>query len=168
MAEKNPQVILPDRYMFVARSLILLVKENRVLLQKAAPTKKIWAGFYNGFGGHIENGEDVLASAKRELMEEAGIDCPDLYLCGIVTIEVNEKQGIMMFVFSGTEISGTLTGSSEGKPEWIDIDKVKDLTVVEDVPFLVEMILKEKRLFIGHYSYDGSGKLITGFDFQPD
>jgi 8-oxo-dGTP diphosphatase len=162
----NPQIILPGRYQMVVRTLILLVKENQVLLQKAPLTKKIWAGFYNGLGGHVESNEDVLSSAKRELLEEAGIQCPDLSLRGVITIEVEEKQGILLFVFSGQTIQGTLQPSDEGLLEWVDIAKLKTLPIVEDVPILLEMLLHDQLPFFGHYSYTEAGKLITQFNFQ--
>jgi hypothetical protein len=38
--KNNPQIILQGRYMMVARSLILLIKEKKVLLIKAPQTKK--------------------------------------------------------------------------------------------------------------------------------
>jgi len=168
MSNNNPQKILADRYMFVCRSLILLINDGKVLLQKAAPTKKIWAGFYNGLGGHVESGEDVLSSASRELEEEAGIKCKDLHLCGIVAIDVEEKQGIMMFVFTGSKIDGELQGSAEGTLEWIRIDQIDELPIVEDVPFLVKMIQSDRRIFNGHYSYDQNGKLIPRFNYSID
>lgn len=166
MANNNPQKILSDRYMFVCRSLILLIDDNKVLLQKAAPTKKIWAGFYNGLGGHVESGEDILSSASRELMEEAGIKCTDLHLRGIVAIDVEDKQGIMMFVFTGSKIDGELQSSDEGTLEWIYIDQIDQLPIVEDVPFLVKMIQSDNRIFYGHYSYDQNGKLIPRFTYS--
>jgi 8-oxo-dGTP diphosphatase len=164
----NPQIILPGRYVMVSRSLILLIKEDHVLLQKASPTKKIWAGFYNGLGGHVEKQEDILSSAKRELMEEAGVQCSDLHLRGMVTIEVQDQQGILMFVFSGSNVLGKLQNSIEGQLEWIEIQKMESLPIVEDVPFLVHMLIDDKRLFFGHYSYDENGKLVPVFTYQTE
>lgn len=150
----------------VARTLLLLVKGNQVLLQKALLTKKIWAGFYNGLGGHIERDEDVLTSAKRELLEESGVKCKDLSLRGVITIEVEEQQGILLFVFSGGKISGSLRSSEEGQLEWVDIEKLATLPLVEDIPLLLDLILQKREPFFGHYSYDDAGKLIPRFNFQ--
>ena len=83
-----------DRFQVVPRTLIFLFNEKeQVLLLKGSPNKKIWAGFYNGVGGHIEAGEDILSSARRELFEETGIDTAELRLCGQVMVEVDAAPG---------------------------------------------------------------------------
>jgi 8-oxo-dGTP pyrophosphatase MutT (NUDIX family) len=51
-------------------TVCLLVKNNQVLL--ALKTKKIGAGCRNGYGGGIEEGENIKESAVRELEEETG------------------------------------------------------------------------------------------------
>ena len=165
---KNPQKIIKDRYQVVPRSLILVFQHGKVLLQKGAPTKKIWAGRYNGLGGHVEKGEDVLSSAKRELFEEAGIQCEDLRLFGMVAIDVEQEQGILMFVFSGKQVTGTIVLSDEGTLEWVDLQKVKSLPVVEDIPLILDLIGKHQSgdLFFGHYSYDSDGRLVAKFNHQ--
>jgi 8-oxo-dGTP diphosphatase len=162
---KNPQVILSGRYMMVTRTLTLLFRPGQVLLQKASPNKRIWANHYNGLGGHVENAEDIFSSAKRELFEESGLECSDLTLRGVITIEVQESQGILLFIFSGQEFSGQLRASDEGNLEWIDLDKIGLLPVVEDIPNLVKMLTEEKSLFFGHYAYDVAGKLVATFNY---
>jgi 8-oxo-dGTP diphosphatase len=166
MTDLNPQIILPGRYMFVARTLTLLTCDDKVLMQKAPLTKKIWAGHYNGIGGHIENGEDVLSSARRELREESGLECTDLHLRGIVTIEVKESQGILMFVLTGSQLIGEPRASEEGELEWISFTEFGKYPVVEDIPMLIERIKNNDQIFFGHYSYDTAGKLIATFNYS--
>lgn len=163
---KNPQVILKNRYRVVPRTLLLIIQEDRILLQKAALNKKIWAGKYNGLGGHIERGEDILSAARRELKEESGLESEDLHLVGSVMIDVEEEQGILMFVFSGSSISGELANSEEGTLEWIKMGEIASLPVVEDIPMLVTRIQTQKKgeLFFGHYGYDDAGKLVAEFN----
>ncbi len=45
------------QYTVVARTLVFLTCGSKVLLLKGAPTKRLWAGKYNGIGGHLEPGE---------------------------------------------------------------------------------------------------------------
>ena len=155
---ENPQRILKNRYQVVARTLILLFDGDRVLLQKGSETKKIWAGYYNGLGGHIERAEDVFTAARREILEESGLAVEDLQLNGVVMIDVEPEQGICLFVFSGHKFHGSLRESEEGKLEWIGIDKVNSLNCVEDIPLLVPRILKNE-FFSLQYLYDSDGKL---------
>ncbi|PWF65863.1 7,8-dihydro-8-oxoguanine triphosphatase, partial [Vibrio sp. T9] len=39
-------------------------------------------GKYNGLGGKMEPGEDIAACMRREIMEEAGIECLEMRLRG--------------------------------------------------------------------------------------
>ncbi|MBG0786245.1 MAG: NUDIX domain-containing protein, partial [Anaerolineaceae bacterium] len=91
-----------DRFQVIPRSLIFVFNSDlQVLLLKGAKDKKIWAGSYNGIGGHVEVGEDILSSAKRELLEETGLDSVGLRLCGQVMVEVDQHHGIALFIFKG-------------------------------------------------------------------
>lgn len=160
----NPQVILKNRYQVVPRTLILVFHGHDVLLQKGAPTKKIWAGYFNGLGGHVERGEDALSAARRELMEEAGLECTDLHLCGTVMIDVEEHNGILLFVMTGNEIKGNSINSEEGSLHWINVNELAQIKVVEDIPEIVKKVLDRKgnqELFHAHYGYDETGKRIT-------
>jgi len=163
---KNPQIILKGRFQVVPRTLILIFNQNKVLLQKGAPTKKIWADYYNGLGGHIEKNEDVLSAARRELFEEAGIHCPDLHLVGTVVIDVEETNGILLFIMCGEKIDGNLVSSEEGSLHWVDLEKLDEIKVVEDIPEIVARIQKNKgshTIFHAHYAYDTKGKRVTNF-----
>lgn len=163
---KNPQIILKGRFQVVPRTLILIFNGNKILLQKGSAEKKIWAGYYNGLGGHIEKNEDVISAAKRELFEEAGINCPDLHLAGTVVIDVEENNGILLFVFHGENTTGNLVNSEEGSLHWIDLDKIGQIHVVEDIPEIVTLIQKNKEsrtIFHAHYAYDIDGKRITSY-----
>jgi 8-oxo-dGTP diphosphatase len=51
--------------MIIPRVAVFLRRNDSYLLLKGAPTKRLWANKYNGLGGHIERGEDVLSAAKQ-------------------------------------------------------------------------------------------------------
>lgn len=154
----NPQKILPNRYTVVARTLILLFDANRVLLQKGSDSKKIWAGFYNGLGGHIERGEDVISAARREVLEESGLQVNDLQINGVVMIDVEPEQGICLFVLSGRDLKGSLSPSEEGGLEWVEINELHRYQCVEDLPMLIQRIQKGG-IFSLQYLYDQNGAL---------
>ncbi len=163
----SDQGISSNRYMLIPRTAVFLRRGESFLLLKGAPTKRLWAGKYNGLGGHVERGEDVLSSARRELFEEAGLQA-ELWLCGTVIVDAGET-GVCMFVFTGDCPAGLPVPSREGAPEWIPYEKVVDLPVVEDVPSLllrIRTMNKGDPPFSARSFYDQDGKLNLVFDKQ--
>jgi len=164
---KSDQGIEQKRYQVIPRTLIFLFDDNaRVLLIKGSPHKRLWAGLYNGIGGHIEKGEDVLQAAYRELFEETGITNVSLSLCGQIMIDVSETVGVSNFIFRGTFTTNNFEPSSEGSLTWIPMGALADYPVVEDLPRLIPLVAaypKKEDFIIGKYAYSLGGKLLMNF-----
>ncbi|MEZ4584213.1 MAG: NUDIX domain-containing protein [Caldilineaceae bacterium] len=101
------------KHLAVPRTLIFLTSTNpatgadEVLLLQGATTKRLWAGKFNGIGGHVEADEDVHAAAVREVARgDRRLDVDALTLAASSTStplhdEQGPRPGVMMFVFTG-------------------------------------------------------------------
>ena len=161
---QSDQGVTTNRYTLIPRAAIFLRRGELVLLLKGAPTKRLWANKYNGLGGHVERGEDVLSAAKRELLEETGLTT-DLWLCGTLIVDAGET-GICLYIFSGECLEGEPQPSKEGLAEWISLDRISELPVVEDLPVLLSKIYTMKRgdpPFSARSYYDENEKLVVEF-----
>jgi 8-oxo-dGTP diphosphatase len=121
-------------YVFSAdRRLVLLIHRN------ARPDDAHY-GKYNGLGGKLDAGEDVVAGFRREVREEAGLECDELHLAGTVSWPGFGKNGEdwFAFVFRVTRWSGTpLAANPEGALVWVPVEEVSALPLWEgDAHFL--------------------------------
>lgn len=101
-----------------------------LLVHRTARPGDHHAGKYNGLGGKLEPDEDVAAGLRREIREEAGIDCDEIQLAGTVSWPGFGKGGEdwFGFLFRITRWSGTVRDASpEGPLVWVDLDAVESL-----------------------------------------
>ena len=152
---------------------VLDVEAQRVLLvHRNARSDDQHLGKWNGLGGKVEDHEDIAASVRRELMEEAGIEVAAMSLRGTVSWPGFGPNGEdwFGFVFLVTSWVGEpLRSNPEGDLHWIDVERLlracsdderkrstADLPMWEgDRHFLPMIFDADPRAFHGVMPYEG-------------
>src|SRR4051794_8590470 len=83
-------------------------------------------GKYNGLGGKVQRDEDVVTCLRREIREEAGLECEQFVLRGTVSWPGFGKAGEdwFGFVFRIDAWSGTpLQENHEGTLVWMPVER---------------------------------------------
>jgi len=145
------------RWLVIPRTLCFVLNGDDLLLMRRGAHKRVFPNQYNGLGGHIERDEDPHTSARREILEESGLDVPDIHLRAVYNIDTGENTGIILFVFTGVSARRDVTANDEGTLHWIPRHTVLSLDLVEDLPVILPRILAmpddAPPLFV-HVSYD--------------
>jgi 8-oxo-dGTP diphosphatase len=114
-------------------------------------------GKYNGLGGKVQPNEDVLSCMRREIREEAEIECESLRLAGTVSWPGFGAGGEdwFGFIFRIDRFTGTpLAENAEGSLEWVDVGRVLELSLWEgDRHFLPLVFANDRRQFHGVMPY---------------
>ena len=155
------------RFQIIPRVLCFVRHGDDVLLIRGAATKRIWAGKYNGVGGHVEAGESPTAAARREIREETGLEVDGLRLRGVITIHTGEPVGIGLYVYSAWASGRDVIASTEGQLEWVHPGSLGALDLVEDLTTIIPRALAQddsEAPFSARYHYDDQGRLIIHFD----
>ena len=114
-------------------------------------------GKYNGLGGKLDPHEDVVAGMKREIREEAGVECVTLRLRGTVNWPGFGKHGEdwFGFIFRIDAIAGEpWAENAEGTLSWVPLEQVTGLNLWEgDRHFLSLVFDDDPRQFHGVMPY---------------
>lgn len=144
---------------------VLSPDRRRVLMiHRNARPQDPHIGKYNGLGGKLEADEDVVSGMRREILEEAGIECPALTLRGTLSWPGFGKHGEdwFGFVFLITAFRGApLERNAEGSLEWVDVDALSTLPMWEgDRQFLPLVFDADPRPFHGVMPYK-DGRMLS-------
>src|SRR5438552_12485121 len=91
-------------------------------------------GKYNGLGGKLDPGEDVVSGMCREIREEAGLECGELKLRGTISWPGFGKCGEdwFGFIFLVESWSGEPRAeNAEGTLAWIEVERMLELPLWE-------------------------------------
>ena len=101
-------------------NMCLVYSGDKILVQER--NKKDWPGLTFP-GGHVEKGENFIASVIREVKEETGLTIYHPLLCGMEEYKAdNNDERYLMLFYKTDKFEGELKSSKEGKVFWINKD----------------------------------------------
>ena len=109
-----------------------------------------------GIGGKFELGETPFECARREIMEEVGVEVPNIRYRGIVTFVLNSDFVEYMHLFSSDGYEGKIKDNcDEGNLEWVKKEDVRNLPIWEGDKIFFDLLDNEERFFSLKLVYQG-------------
>jgi len=154
----------PNVHNLVICANIFVRKDGKYLLLKRSEKKIIAPGIIGPFGGKVEENENPLQTAKRELFEEAGLTVNNVRLEAVI-LEVFPKSAYptnwLIFYFSGDYESGELAGTEEGEAVLLDPEQILKENLFPSLGKTVRNILSpHDGTVFATFKWDGEGKEI--------
>ena len=113
-------------------------------------------GKYNGLGGKLHADEDVVICLRREVREEAGIECETMRLCGTISWPGfgNGGEDWFGFIFRIDRWSGTpRRENADGTLEWVEVDHILELPLWEGDRHFLPLVFAGEGQFHGVMPY---------------
>jgi 8-oxo-dGTP diphosphatase len=107
----------------VSTVVVYALREGQVLLMHR--NKEPNLGLWTAPGGKVEPGESPHEAARREMMEETGLEVVNLHLRGFCTlVSPLQERPWFLFVFVTTSFQGALRADwREGDLAWIPLEE---------------------------------------------
>lgn len=121
-------------------NLIMIEDESgeNVVIERRA--KKDWPGCTFP-GGHVERGESFVASAKREALEETGLEITDIRLCGLKQWTAVDERRYVVICFVAKACGGELRASDEGEVFWCRKSEIASLDLASGFDWTIDLCL---------------------------
>lgn len=117
--------------------------ESVLMVHRIAREQDRQYGFFNGLGGKLEPGEDVIEGIKREIFEESGLTVDSIRLRGTVSWP-GYGDDCFGFIFLIDSYSGEpFSENEEGPLSWQPISKLGDLHMLEGDKDFIPLVFDE-------------------------
>ncbi len=137
-------------------TLSYLITEHTICL--ALKKRGSGEGNWNGYGGKLEEGEDVLKAAVREIEEESEVvvEKNDLEKIAIIEFIFETGEHLEVHTFFARKWEGEPKETEEMKPRWFQFKNIPyDLMWDDDQHWLSRAIVGEKLRGKVWFSCDG-------------
>jgi len=133
-------------------TLCVVHQHPRVLL--GMKKRGFGEGKWNGFGGKVKPGESIEAAARREMIEECGIEPVFMEKQGILDFHFeNNAEYLEVHIFKVHEYEGEPKESEEMKPAWFDFMEIPFKNMWPDDLYWMPLFIKGRK-FRGKFVFD--------------
>lgn len=144
---KNMRKYVGHETIILAGASVFIHKDGNLLLHKRSDN-----GCWSDFGGGLEIGETLEDTAKRELLEESGLQANSLELIGVYsgvdllyTYPNGDKVANVCAAYLCEDFSGELEISDESTDfKWFDIDDLPENISPPVKPVILDCVSKLK------------------------
>jgi len=140
------------------QTLCVIHDEGRVLL--GLKKRGFGEGKWNGFGGKVEAGETIEEAARREVLEEVGVEIADCRKRGVLNFDYEDgSDALEVHVFSSEAFIGEPRESDEMRPEWFSKSEIPFHLMWADDAHWMPLLFSGKD-FEGRFRFKGTEDLI--------
>lgn len=141
-------------------TLVMIVNEEKREILLGMKKRGFGCGWWNGFGGKVEENETILECAKRETLEECGLHAREISKIGHIVSEFeNDPVLLDVHIYLCLEYSGNVTESEEMKPEWFKLPDVP-FDKMWPVDYLWYPYLFKKQKFQCYFLFRGKCQIL--------
>lgn len=142
-------------------------RSNVLLVHRTGRENDYFLGKYSGLGGKMEPNEDIATCMRREIREEAGIECIEMVLRGTINWPGFGPKGEnwLGFIYLIESFTGHPPKENvEGRLEWVPINRIYELPMWKGDRFFLPLIFDhDPRAFHGYMPYQNGEPLSWSF-----
>ncbi len=134
-------------------TLCMVYQRSRLLL--GMKKRGFGAGRWNGFGGKVAEGESIEEAARRELLEECGLEADNMKKQGILHFDFQDtdQKPLEAHVFRVDKFKGEPRETEEMRPQWFHADEIPFKDMWPDDIYWIPLFIKGLK-FRGRFLFD--------------
>ncbi len=155
-----------DKRNLVVTLQCFVQKDGKYLMLHRAPDKKIMPDVWMAPGGHIEFGEGLFEAARREVLEETGLEITNLKVKAIGTGILEDLNLEVFFkILTADYKSGNLvTSLYDGTFEWLTKKEILEKpTLLAELKHVLPHVVSNSNYAISYKAIYSKENTMTSF-----
>lgn len=150
-------------FMFLKNSL------DKYLFMHNTQKGSIIKGYVNPPAGHVEKGETLIETVRREVEEETGItNTKKIRLKGVISVVGFSKNPVLLLVVVADVPEDQIPKKKkEGEPVWISFDDLVDYKMLKDVEWIIDLLQSTPDGEVFHAKSKFKDKEMVSFESEP-